>query len=129
MQKLMLIRKNAQLYNDLLENVKSVITPTEADYARHVYHVYAIRVQKRDALISTLAKKDIHCGIHYPIPIHLQNAYKFLDKGIASLKAHQAYIQNLAGDFDPEAFLRSNAASAGKRFGCRYAVGLEVITI
>ena len=46
-----------------------------------------------------------------------------------NLKAHKAYIQNLASDFDPEAFLRNNAAATGKRFGCRYAVGFEVMTI
>lgn len=71
-------RENAQLYNDLLVNVKSVITPTEANYAKHVYHIYAIRAQKRDALISTLAEKNISCGIHYPVPIYLQEAYKLL---------------------------------------------------
>jgi len=71
-------RKNAQLYNDLLANVKSVITPAEADYARHVYHIYAIRAQNRDALIRGLAEKGIFCGIHYPVPIHLQGAYKLL---------------------------------------------------
>jgi dTDP-4-amino-4,6-dideoxygalactose transaminase len=71
-------RKNAQLYNDLLADVDGLITPLEADYAKHIYHIYAIRVQNRDALMSTLAGKDIHCGIHYPIPIHLQDAYRFL---------------------------------------------------
>jgi dTDP-4-amino-4,6-dideoxygalactose transaminase len=74
-------RKNAQLYHDLLANVKSVIIPTEADYAKHVYHVYAIRAQKRDMLISALAEKDIYCGIHYPVPIHRQKAYKQLGYG------------------------------------------------
>jgi len=72
-------RQNAQLYNDLLAGMDSVITPMEADYAKHVYHVYAIRSQNRNALIGTLAEKDIFCGIHYPVPIHLQEAYKFLD--------------------------------------------------
>jgi dTDP-4-amino-4,6-dideoxygalactose transaminase len=76
-------RKNAQLYNDLLAKIDGVITPFEADYATHVYHVYAIRFKNRDALIKTLAEKDISCGIHYPVPIHLQEAYKHLchDKG------------------------------------------------
>ncbi len=74
-------RKNAQLYNDLLANVKSVITPAEADYARHVYHIYAIRAQNRDALIRGLAEKDISCGIHYPVPVHLQEAYAQLGHG------------------------------------------------
>jgi dTDP-4-amino-4,6-dideoxygalactose transaminase len=68
-------RKNAKIYNDLLSDVDGVITPVEKDYAKHVYHVYAIRVQNRDDLISDLHKDDIHCGIHYPVPIHLQNAY------------------------------------------------------
>ena len=53
----------------------------------------------------------------------------FIDNGIASLRAHKAYIQNLAGDFDPEAFLRNNAAAAGKISGCPYAVGFEVMKI
>jgi dTDP-4-amino-4,6-dideoxygalactose transaminase len=71
-------RKNAQLYNELLSDLNSVTTPFEAPAARHIYHIYAIRVRSRDALIRILAEKDIHCGIHYPIPIHLQDAYRFL---------------------------------------------------
>ena len=60
---------------------------------------------------------------------HAVDVSESLDKGIASLQAHKAYIQNLAGDFDPEKFLRNNAAATGKRFGCQYAVGFEVIKI
>jgi len=71
-------RKNAQLYNNLLADVEGVITPIEADYAKHVYHIYAIRCNKRDALINTLLKKEVFCGIHYPVPLHLQDAYKSL---------------------------------------------------
>jgi dTDP-4-amino-4,6-dideoxygalactose transaminase len=71
-------RKNAQLYDSLLADVDDIITPVQADYGRHVYHVYAIRTRNRDELISALAEKDIFCGIHYPVPIHLQDAYKFL---------------------------------------------------
>jgi len=71
-------RKNAQLYNNLLANTPYVVTPIEADYARHVYHIYAIQVQDRDLFITKLKARDIYCGIHYPIPIHLQDAYKFL---------------------------------------------------
>jgi len=71
-------RKNAQLYNSFLADVDDVITPMEADYAKHVYHIYAICTKNRDELINALAEKDIFCGIHYPVPIHLQEAYKFL---------------------------------------------------
>jgi len=71
-------RKNSQLYNELLAEVDGITTPTQADYARHVYHVYAIRTPNRDALIATLAENGVFCGIHYPVPLHLQNAYKSL---------------------------------------------------
>ena len=62
-------------------------------------------------------------------PTHGVDVTDFLDRGIASLQAHQAYIENLAGDFNPESFLRNNAAATGKAFGCKYAVAFEVITI
>lgn len=69
-------RNNALRYNDLLAEVANVITPVEKDYAKHVYHIYAIRIKKRDQLISKLAEQDIHVSVHYPIPIHLQAAYQ-----------------------------------------------------
>jgi LmbE family N-acetylglucosaminyl deacetylase len=62
-------------------------------------------------------------------PTHGVDVTDFLDRGIASLQAHQAYIENLSGDFNPESFLRNNAAATGKRLGCKYAMALEVITI
>jgi len=71
-------RRNAKRYDELLRNVPGVIVPVEAPYAKHVYHIYAIRVADRDRLIASLAEKDIHCGIHYPIPLHLLDAYKSL---------------------------------------------------
>lgn len=88
-------RKNANLYNELLSNADGVITPVEADYARHVYHIYAIRVQNRDTMISKLAEKDISCGIHYPVPIHLQDAYSFLGQGKGSF----LIAEKCAGEF------------------------------
>jgi dTDP-4-amino-4,6-dideoxygalactose transaminase len=74
-------RRNAKLYNELLADVDKIQRPVEAEYAKHVYHIYAIRTSKRDALMSALAGKNIFCGIHYPIPLHLQEAYRFLGYG------------------------------------------------
>ena len=74
-------RKNALLYNELLAETDDVITPVEADYAKHIYHVYAIRTQNRDELMSSLAAENISCGIHYPVPVHLQEAYAHLGYG------------------------------------------------
>jgi dTDP-4-amino-4,6-dideoxygalactose transaminase len=55
-----------------------MITPKEAENRRHVYHVYSVRVQNRDQLMKGLSDRGIGCGVHYPIPIHLQPAYKSL---------------------------------------------------
>jgi dTDP-4-amino-4,6-dideoxygalactose transaminase len=53
-----------------------VVTPLQMPYARHVYHVYAIRTPHRDTLVDALKAADIQYGIHYPIPVHLQRAYR-----------------------------------------------------
>jgi dTDP-4-amino-4,6-dideoxygalactose transaminase len=71
-------RKNAALYNKLLTGIDKAILPTELAYGKHVYHVYAIRLKNRDNLISALGEKGIGTNIHYPVPVHLQNAYEFL---------------------------------------------------
>jgi len=71
-------RKNARLYNELLADADGIITPQEAAYARHIYHLYAIRAKNRDVLIAKLAENEIYCGIHYPVPLHLQDAYRSL---------------------------------------------------
>ena len=71
-------RENAKKYSELLSNVDGVITPYEADYAKHVYHLYVVRTENRDKLREELKSKGIATGIHYPIPLHLQPAYSYL---------------------------------------------------
>jgi dTDP-4-amino-4,6-dideoxygalactose transaminase len=71
-------RAHAQFYDQHLADVEEVILPIEAEYARHVYHLYVVRVQDRDRVLQTMANRGIACGIHYPIPVHLQDAYRFL---------------------------------------------------
>jgi dTDP-4-amino-4,6-dideoxygalactose transaminase len=67
-------RAHAVYYNELLSQI-GVQIPEEKSYARHVYHVYATRTQQRDILQQRLYAKGIQTGIHYPIPVHLQQAY------------------------------------------------------
>src|SRR5438093_4809769 len=74
----LLRRERALQYNQAFEGIEGIATPFEADYARHVYHVYAIRVQERDEVRRFLEEKGIGCGVHYPIPIHLQEACRSL---------------------------------------------------
>lgn len=87
--------KNAQTYNELLSEVAGVITPARAEYGKHVFHIYAIRVQDRDSMIGELSKKDIHCGIHYPVPIHLQKAYDSLGLGEGSFPVSEKCAREL----------------------------------
>ncbi|MCX5845246.1 MAG: DegT/DnrJ/EryC1/StrS family aminotransferase [Deltaproteobacteria bacterium] len=77
-------RKHAQEYDKLLSPLHGIIKPHVADYAKHVYHIYAVRIKERDRLMTSLSEKGISCGIHYPVPIHLQDAYRFLGLGQGS---------------------------------------------
>ena len=71
-------RQHALQYDEALEGVEEVIRPVAASYAEHVYHIYAIRVRERDEVMWRLNEKGIQCGVHYPVPIHLQQAYRSL---------------------------------------------------
>jgi dTDP-4-amino-4,6-dideoxygalactose transaminase len=71
-------REHARRYDELLGQVEGVIIPQVAPGRVHVYHIYAIRVQRRDWLLQTLASRGVSCGIHYPVPVHLQEAYSSL---------------------------------------------------
>jgi len=62
-------------------------------------------------------------------PTHAVDVTGYIENGIASLKAHKVYIENLEGDFDPEAFLRQGASHTGRLIGCDFGVSFEVIKI
>ena len=67
-------RSAASRYDTLLAG-SGIPTPEAMSYARHVYHVYAIRTLHRHAWQEALQAQDIQTGIHYPIPVHLLPAY------------------------------------------------------
>ena len=69
-------RKLAQLYNALLGDV--CMTPLERKDAFDVCHLYVVRVQNRKALQAYLKNHGIETLIHYPVPVHLQEAYRGL---------------------------------------------------
>ncbi len=72
-------RDVAHRYNELLSG-SSVQIPFEARYAYHVYHQYTIRTQKRNRLKEQLINEGIETSVYYPLPLHLQNAFRFLEK-------------------------------------------------
>jgi dTDP-4-amino-4,6-dideoxygalactose transaminase len=77
-------RQVAHRYHELLAETPLQL-PLEAEYAESVYHVYAVRHPRRDELKKHLEANQVGCGLHYPLPLHLQKCY-------ASLGYH-------AGDF------------------------------
>jgi dTDP-4-amino-4,6-dideoxygalactose transaminase len=73
-------REHAASYTELLRG-SGLTLPREMPYAEHVYHLYVIQSDGRDALQQTLNQSGVQTGIHYPIPIHLQPAYASLNYG------------------------------------------------
>lgn len=71
-------QKNAAFYRKYLGSIKEIILPEEMEDAGHVYHLFVIRAIERDKLMNFLKENEIYCGIHYPIPCHLQKAYSDL---------------------------------------------------
>ncbi len=72
-------REHAKFYNDNLP--PEVRLPFEASNCKHVYYMYVIRTERRDALMDHLKERGVSCGIHYPIPLHLQPAYAYMGHG------------------------------------------------
>ncbi len=71
-------RRNAKLYDQLFQEVEGIVVPREMPYAKHVYHLYVIRVKEREKLQHYLNENGIASGFHYKYPLHLQKAYQHL---------------------------------------------------
>ncbi len=76
-------QKNAERYQSLLKDLSSSLSgfrlPTIQYKNRHIFHQYVIAVPKRNELRQFLTKEGIGTEIYYPIPLHLQECYSFLD--------------------------------------------------
>ncbi len=74
-------RQHASLYRRLMAAgvaAGQLACPAEADYGRHVYHLFVVRVADRDRVRGELKRHGIETGVHYPIPLHLSQAYRHL---------------------------------------------------
>ncbi len=70
-------RTRAGLYARGLAEV-DVVVPREMPDVRHVYHLYAVRSRNRNVLQAALSERQISTGLHYPVPVHLQQAWSEL---------------------------------------------------
>lgn len=69
-------RAVAGFYRQALAGTPGVNLPVERDWAKHVYHLYVIRSERRDELQKQLAARGVRALVHYPVPVHRQPAYE-----------------------------------------------------
>lgn len=70
-------RGAAVMYNQFLA-ASRIVTPAVMPTAKHIYHLYVVQTDDRDGLKQYLAEQGIETGLHYPVPLHLQEAYSHL---------------------------------------------------
>ncbi|NJK78489.1 MAG: DegT/DnrJ/EryC1/StrS family aminotransferase [Chloroflexaceae bacterium] len=87
-------RRHAQRYNELFANT-DVVYPVEMDGVESVWHLYVVRVEEREALQKYLSEQGISTGIHYPVPIHVQEAYKSLGYPEGSFPITEQYAPQI----------------------------------
>ena len=87
-------REHAGLYSQLLRDA-DCITPLEVINSHHVYHLYVIRVENRPELQKYLASKGVDTIIHYPVPIHLQEAYRDLGYSRGDFPVTEEYADQI----------------------------------
>lgn len=71
-------RRRADSYRQLLSAIDGITLPVEPEWSRSIYHLYVVRVRDRERLQKYLSAAQIGTGIHYPVPLHLQVAYRKL---------------------------------------------------
>jgi dTDP-4-amino-4,6-dideoxygalactose transaminase len=88
-------RRVAALYREALADVSEVRLPEDSDYAHHVYHLFVVRADRRDALQQHLSRLQIGTGLHYPLPLHLQGAYAHLGMSRGSLPVTESAADSI----------------------------------
>jgi len=71
-------REHAASYREQLKDIEQVTLPLERSDCYHVYHLFVIKVPQRELIRERLIQAGIACGVHYPLPLHLQPAYEYL---------------------------------------------------
>jgi dTDP-4-amino-4,6-dideoxygalactose transaminase len=106
-------RAAAACYDDLLAD-SGVVTPEPTAVDRHVYHIYAVRTDRRQELQDALHAESIQTGVHYPIPVHLQPAFADLGYRAGCFPhAERAAHEVLSLPMFPELTAEQCAAVAG----------------
>lgn len=83
----------ASYYNEGLAGTGGIALPGKSVSGSHVYHVYAIRVKRREEFLSNLENCGVGYGVHYPIPVHLQEAFGFLEYQVGDFPIAESYAK------------------------------------
>jgi dTDP-4-amino-4,6-dideoxygalactose transaminase len=83
-------RAAAARYDDLLDDLDEVTRPVTLPGNEHVFHLYVIRVPRRDEVLAHLGRAGIGAGVHYPVPVHLQGAFASLGYGPGAFPVAEA---------------------------------------
>ena len=84
-------QKNAAYYDLVLANIDEITLPKVRPHSTHTYHLYVVRVQRRDELAEYLKSKEIETAIHYPTPLPFLEAYKYLGHVNNDFPVSEAY--------------------------------------
>lgn len=85
----------AEEYNRRLADLDEVVTPREEMFATHVYHLYVIRVPDQEGMRKWLKNHGVSTGVHYPIPVHLQEACQDLGYSPGCLPRTEAIVKEI----------------------------------
>jgi dTDP-4-amino-4,6-dideoxygalactose transaminase len=88
-------RRHIAALDTALLGDSEVELPMEMPYAKHIYHLYVIRCQDRNALQRYLAEHGVETAIHYPTPIHLQGAYRWLNLHRGAFPIAERYAEEV----------------------------------
>ena len=83
-------RQAARRYDRLLAGIPGVHLPATLPGNEHVWHLYVVRVPRRDEVLGALNAADVGAAVHYPVPIHLQGAFHHLGHRRGDFRAAEA---------------------------------------
>lgn len=88
-------RALAARYIARLSGAPAITLPVVAEGCRPVWHLFVVQVDNRDEIQKTLQANGISAGLHYPLPLHLQNAYRYLGFQEGAFPVSEAYCKRL----------------------------------
>ena len=87
-------RQAAAHYTARLEGSR-VTAPKTLPHGEHIYHVFLVQVEDRDRVRQQLSERGVETGLHYPVPLHLQEAFRYLEQGPGSFPVTEQVAERL----------------------------------